>query len=156
MQCIITHLGLVNLSYREESKPGSALLQISLLIFTKLIKVKCLFLIELFTYLCCSDNRIKVGVSDGPNFQDFLAIQHSNKVSQGMAFRGTWGWDDSYLYIGNMEGGLDVISMFEGKTVATFKNRYVSAMPWRFAAHPCHVGMLAGATGGGEVYIWTS
>ncbi|KAG9159977.1 hypothetical protein Leryth_005717 [Lithospermum erythrorhizon] len=109
------------------------------------------------TYIATtSDNRIKVGVSDGPNFQDFLAIQHSNKVSQGMAFRGTWGWDDSYLYIGNMEGGLDVISMFEGKTVATFKNRYVSAMPWRFAAHPCHVGMLAGATGGGEVYIWTS
>jgi len=31
----------------------------------------------------------------------------------------------------------------------------MSAIPCRFDAHPYNVGMLAGATSGGKVYIWT-
>jgi hypothetical protein len=31
----------------------------------------------------------------------------------------------------------------------------MSAIPCRFDAHPYNVGMLAGATSGGQVYMWT-
>lgn len=69
--------------------------------------------------------------------------------------RGIWGWDDSYVFIGNMKRGIDVISVASEKIVTTLESELVSAIPCRFDAHPCNVGMLAGATSGGQVYIWT-
>jgi hypothetical protein len=32
----------------------------------------------------------------------------------------------------------------------------ITAYPQKFDAHPYEIGMLAGGTSGGEVYIWTS
>lgn len=54
-----------------------------------------------------------------------------------------------------MKRGVDVISVAGKKRVATLESDLLSAIPCRFDAHPCNVGMLAGATSGGQVYIWT-
>lgn len=69
--------------------------------------------------------------------------------------RGKWGWDDSYVFIGNMKRGVDIISVAGKKIVSTLRSELISAIPCRFDAHPCKVGMLAGATSGGQVYIWS-
>ena len=70
--------------------------------------------------------------------------------------RAIWGWDDSYLFIGNMKRGVDIISTACRKTVMTLQSAHMSAIPCRFSAHPYKVGMLAGATGGGQIYMWKS
>ena len=70
--------------------------------------------------------------------------------------RGIWGWDDSYIFVGNKNKGVDVISAYTKTLVTTLKSPHMSAIPCRFDAHPFIPGMLAGATGKGQVYIWTS
>ena len=67
-----------------------------------------------------------------------------------------WGWDDTYLYVGNMKRRVDAVSVSQRKTVYALESPLMSAIPCRYDAHPCVVGMLAGATGGGQVYVWTS
>lgn len=69
--------------------------------------------------------------------------------------RAIWGWDDSYVFIGNMKRGVDVISTAQAKAVFTLQSPHITAIPCRFATHPRNVGMLAGATSGGQVYVWT-
>ncbi|KAL4283514.1 hypothetical protein GQ457_16G011560 [Hibiscus cannabinus] len=66
--------------------------------------------------------------------------------------RGIWGtgWDDSYILIGNMNRGVDVISPVQRRTVMTLQSLEMSAIPSRFDAHPYEIGMLAGATSGGQ------
>lgn len=66
-----------------------------------------------------------------------------------------WGWDDSSIYIGNMKRGVDVISVETERIVATLDSDLLSSIPCRFDAHPYNPGMLAGATSGGQVYVWT-
>ncbi|EYU31796.1 hypothetical protein MIMGU_mgv1a005064mg [Erythranthe guttata] len=98
----------------------------------------------------------KVGLSSGANYEDTSMVYHYNRTGCWIStFRGIWGWDDSSIYIGNMKRGLDVISVEEAKTVTTLGSDLVSAITCRYEAHPYNVGMLAGATGGGQVYIWT-
>jgi len=70
--------------------------------------------------------------------------------------RAIWGWDDSYIFIGNTKRAVDVVSTTQRKTVMSLQSPYMSAIPCRFDAHPLEVGVLAGATGGGQVYTWTS
>lgn len=70
--------------------------------------------------------------------------------------RGIWGWDDSYIYIGNMQRGVDVISVADKKLDFTLRSEHMTAIPCRFDAHQEKVGMLAGATSGGQIYIWTA
>ncbi|EXB51697.1 WD repeat-containing protein 76 [Morus notabilis] len=65
--------------------------------------------------------------------------------------RAIWGWDDSYVFIGNMKRGVDVISPSQSRTIFTLQSPHLSAIPCRFDAHPYNVGMLAGATGGGQL-----
>ncbi|KAK6151635.1 hypothetical protein DH2020_014270 [Rehmannia glutinosa] len=98
----------------------------------------------------------KVGLLSGANYENASMVYHYNQTDRGMStFRGIWGWDDSSIYIGNMERGVDVISVPGKKTVATLESGFVSDITCRFDAHPYNVGMLAGATSGGQVYIWT-
>uniref|UniRef100_A0A7N2LKK4 Uncharacterized protein n=1 Tax=Quercus lobata TaxID=97700 RepID=A0A7N2LKK4_QUELO len=66
--------------------------------------------------------------------------------------RAIWGWDDSYIFIGNRKRGVDAISSTRKRTI--FTNPRMPAIPSRFDAHPYKVGMLAGATCWGHVYIW--
>lgn len=54
-----------------------------------------------------------------------------------------------------MKRGVDIISVAGKKIVSTLRSELISAIPCRFDAHPCKVGMLAGATSGGQVYIWS-
>ncbi|KAL3344102.1 hypothetical protein AABB24_023506 [Solanum stoloniferum] len=98
-----------------------------------------------------------VGVLSGANYEDTSMISHYNHTNRWISsFRGIWGWDDSYIYIGNMERGVDVISVADKKLDFTLRNEHMTAIPCRFDAHQKEVGMLAGATSGGQVYIWTA
>lgn len=69
-------------------------------------------------------------------------------------YRAIWGWDDSYLFIGNMKRAIDVIST-GSKTTTPIKSPDMTSVPCRFAAHPYMLGHLAGATSGGKVFLWT-
>ncbi|PPE00270.1 hypothetical protein GOBAR_DD02707 [Gossypium barbadense] len=102
----------------------------------------------------CLDN--KVGIISGVNFEDACMIYHDNWTGRWLSsFRGIWGWDDSYIFIGNMKRGVDVISPSQKRSVMTLQSPEMSAIPCRFDAHPYKIGMLAGATSGGQVYLWT-
>ncbi|KAL6541177.1 hypothetical protein OROMI_025060 [Orobanche minor] len=97
-----------------------------------------------------------VGLSSGANYDNTSMVYHYNQTGRWISkFRGIWGWDDSSIYIGNMNRGVDVIFIPGKRVVATLESDLLSAIPCRFDAHPYNVGMLAGATGGGQVYIWT-
>ena len=76
--------------------------------------------------------------------------------SFGWKSRAIWGWDDSYPFIGNMIRGVDVISTARRVRVATLQSPNLSGSPCRFDTHPYQIGMLAGATSGGQVYTWTT
>ncbi|KAJ1385907.1 WD40/YVTN repeat-like-containing domain superfamily [Sesbania bispinosa] len=97
-----------------------------------------------------------IGIYSGVNLEDATAIYHDNRTSRWISsFRAIWGWDDTYLFIGNMKRGVDVVSTVERATVMTLESPHISAIPCRFDAHSYEIGMLAGTTGGGQVYIWT-
>ncbi|KAL5547655.1 hypothetical protein UlMin_002886 [Ulmus minor] len=97
-----------------------------------------------------------VGIHSGPNFEDTSMVPHYNRTGTCISsFRAIWGWDDSQIFIGNTKRGIDVISPAQRKTIFTLESPDVTAIPCRFDAHPYTVGMLAGATCGGQVYVWT-
>ncbi|KAB2618771.1 WD repeat-containing protein 76-like [Pyrus ussuriensis x Pyrus communis] len=97
-----------------------------------------------------------VGISSGANFEYTSMIYHNNNTSRWISkFRGIWGWDDAYVFIGNVKRGVNVISPAARRTVLTLESPHMTAIPCRFDAHPYNVGMLAGSTAGGQVYVWT-
>ncbi|GMN47169.1 hypothetical protein TIFTF001_016350 [Ficus carica] len=101
-----------------------------------------------------SDNT--VGIHGGVSFKERSMIHHNNQTGCSMStFRAIWCWDDAYLFIGNMKRGVDVISASQRRMIFTLQSPLVSSIPCRFDAHSYHVGMLAGATGGGQVSVWT-
>lgn len=53
-----------------------------------------------------------------------------------------------------MKRAVDVISRAYQKRVFVLQSPNISAIPCRFDAHPYDVGTLAGATSGGQVYMW--
>ncbi|CAL1358880.1 unnamed protein product [Linum trigynum] len=98
-----------------------------------------------------------VGIHSGIDFEDNCMIPHDNQTGRWISkFRAIWGWGDAYIFIGNKKNGVDVISPVENRVVTTLKGSEIIAIPCRFDAHPHRVGMLAGGTGGGQVYVWTS
>ncbi|KAG5564195.1 hypothetical protein RHGRI_000405 [Rhododendron griersonianum] len=99
----------------------------------------------------------KVGLLTGANFEDLSMIHHNNQTGRWISsFRAIWGWDDSYLFIGTMNRAVTVISTARRSSIGILESPHVSAIPCRFDAHPYMIGMLAGATSGGQVYIWTT
>lgn len=101
------------------------------------------------------DNTI--GIYGGVNLEDKISVYHDNQTGRWIStFRAIWGWDNSYIFIGNMKRGVDVVSTVQRATIKTLQSPHISAIPCRFDANSCEVGMLAGATSGGQVYIWTS
>ncbi|XAR66794.1 hypothetical protein NMG60_11013133 [Bertholletia excelsa] len=99
----------------------------------------------------------KIGLATGANFEDISMIHHHNQTGRWISsFKAIWGWDDSCLFIGNMKRGVDVISTVHRRNIWTLHSPEMSAIPCRFDAHPYRIGMLAGATSGGQVYIWTT
>ncbi|KAK3007437.1 hypothetical protein RJ639_013563 [Escallonia herrerae] len=99
----------------------------------------------------------KVGLLSGANYDVVSMMYHNNQTGRWISsFRGIWGWDDSYVFIGNMKRGVDVISATQRRNVATLGSAEMSAIPCRFDVHPYKLEMLAAATSGGQVYVWTS
>nr|GMC61199.1 WD repeat-containing protein 76 [Ipomoea batatas] len=103
------------------------------------------------TFLATTSYDDKIGFSCGANYEAVCMLRHQNNHS----FRAIWGWDDSYVFIGNKQKGVDVISTYKMRTVSKLQSEHVSAIQWRLDAHQYEVGMLAGATGGGQVCLWT-
>ncbi|KAL9235948.1 hypothetical protein vseg_010667 [Gypsophila vaccaria] len=98
-----------------------------------------------------------IGVICGANFKDNFMIAHSNWTNRWIStFRAIWGWDDTHLFVGNMKRRVDVVSVNQRKTINKLESPLMSAIPCRYDAHPCTVGMLAGATSGGQIYVWTA
>ncbi|XP_047323643.1 WD repeat-containing protein 76 [Impatiens glandulifera] len=98
----------------------------------------------------------KIGLSTGATFENITMISHYNHTGRWISpFRAIWSWDDSSLFVGNMRRGVDVISTEQKRTETTLQSPHLSAITCRFDIHPYHVGMLAGATSGGQIYIWT-
>ena len=59
-----------------------------------------------------------------------------------------------FIYIGNMQRAVDIICL-EDMTKVSLDSPIMTAIPCRFAAHPQRVGLLAGATAGGQIYVWS-
>ncbi|KAI4335597.1 hypothetical protein L6164_014231 [Bauhinia variegata] len=98
-----------------------------------------------------------IGIYTGANFEDASTIYHYNQTGRWLSsFRAIWGWDDSNIFIGNMKRGVDVVSPVERSRVMTLQSPLMTAIPCRFDAHPYEIGTLAGATSGGQVYMWTT
>jgi len=55
-----------------------------------------------------------------------------------------------------MNRGVDVVSAVQRKIVMTLESPHMSAIPCRFDINCYEVGMLVGATSGGQLYVWTS
>ncbi|KAF5182538.1 Dna damage-binding protein cmr1 [Thalictrum thalictroides] len=97
----------------------------------------------------------KIGILGGVDFMDTSTIYHLNRNAAGVSyFRAIWGWDDSYLFIGNLNGGVDVISTVD-QSMVTLESSHISAAPLRFAAHPYKIGTLAAGTSCRKIYVWT-
>nr|GFA03084.1 WD repeat-containing protein 76 [Tanacetum cinerariifolium] len=90
----------------------------------------------------------KIGVLSGKNYGEEFLINHNNQTGSYIpSFKGIWGWDDSYFFVGNKKKkGVDVISAYTKTLVTTLKSPRMSAILCRLDAHPFIPGMLAGAT----------
>ncbi|GJX33680.1 WD repeat-containing protein 76 [Tanacetum coccineum] len=114
------------------------------------------------TFLATTSTDGKIGVLSGKNYDEEFMINHNNQTASYIpSFKGIWGWDDSYIFVGNKKKGVDVISAYTKTIVTTLESPHISAISCRFDAHPFIPGMLAGGAtgggqGGGQVYIWTS
>ncbi|XP_010429919.1 PREDICTED: DNA damage-binding protein CMR1-like [Camelina sativa] len=98
-----------------------------------------------------------IGILSGINFENTSMIYHNNNTSRWISkFKGVWGWDDSHIYVGNLSRKIDVINPKLKRTVMELQNPLMKAIPCRIHCHPRNVGTLAGATGGGQVYVWTA
>ncbi|WJX26599.1 hypothetical protein P8452_15499 [Trifolium repens] len=96
-----------------------------------------------------------IGIHSGVNFED-AAVVNLESVRKGSVYRAIWGWDDSYLFTGSDTRGVSVVSTAQKATIMNLESPLITAFPQKFDAHPYEIGMLAGGTSGGEVYIWTS
>ncbi|KAH0920487.1 hypothetical protein HID58_028147 [Brassica napus] len=98
-----------------------------------------------------------IGILSGANFEDISMISHDNATNRWIStFRGVWGWDDSYIFVGNRPSkGIDVISTKLKRTVKELHDPLMKAIPCRIHCHPLNVGVVAGSTAGGQVYVWT-
>ncbi|XP_054822014.1 uncharacterized protein LOC129320534 [Prosopis cineraria] len=140
-----------DLRYNKKSKPSA------LRTFTHQRAVHSAYFSPSGRSLATTSLDNTIGIYDGVNFENASTMFHFNQTGRWLStFRGIWGWDDSYIFVGNMKRGVDVISPVHKKIVRTLQSPHMSAIPCRFDAHPFEIGTLAGATSGGQVYVWTS
>ncbi|KAH9296959.1 hypothetical protein KI387_028641, partial [Taxus chinensis] len=92
----------------------------------------------------------KVGLLNGIDSMNTTMIYHYNPPRRWISsFRAIWGWDDQYIFIGNMDRGLDAICT-TSKATTTLSSPLLTTIPTRLAKHPFQCGTLAGGTGGGK------
>ncbi|KAF3325863.1 WD repeat-containing protein 76 [Carex littledalei] len=99
------------------------------------------------------DNTVRI--LSGPHFEHLSIIMHNNQTGGRMlpSFRAIWGWNDSYIFIGNTQRAVDVIST-EDNITTPLQSEYLTNIPCRFATHPYKEGHLACAAGP-KLYLWT-
>ncbi|KAF7806496.1 WD repeat-containing protein 76 [Senna tora] len=88
-----------------------------------------------------ADNTI--GIYSGANWENASSIYHYNQTGRWLSsFRAIWGWDDSYVFVGNMKRGVDVVSPVDKRIIKTLQSPHISAIPCRFDAHPCEMPLV--------------
>ncbi|GJZ41640.1 WD repeat-containing protein 76 [Tanacetum coccineum] len=103
------------------------------------------------SFLATTSVDDQIGVLSGKNYDEEFMINHNNHTGNYIpSFKGIWGWDDSYIFVGNKKKGVDVISAYTKTIVTTLESPHMSCL---FDAHPFIPGMLAGATGGSQKII---
>ncbi|MCO5564983.1 hypothetical protein L7F22_018653 [Adiantum nelumboides] len=101
---------------------------------------------------CSNDNTVAL-TSASCKQQRFIA--HPNMHQRGISsIRAIWGWDDSYLYVGNVKKSIDIISTKFEVGCEWLSSPLMTSVPSRLAVHPSRSGMLAGCSSRGEVCLW--
>lgn len=96
-----------------------------------------------------------VGILGGDNFEELSMIPHKNRgVKMLSPNKGIWGWNDLYLFLSNIDSGIDVISVSDKRSTA-LKNTRLCSTPQHLAVNPCKLGSLAAASGSGKVFLLT-
>ncbi|PON62520.1 Guanine nucleotide-binding protein, beta subunit [Parasponia andersonii] len=96
-----------------------------------------------------------IGITGGANFEETSFISHSNPSYTQVPISGVWGWDDSHLFVSSSKKRIDVIFLAQRNTSFALESPYLESAPMRLDAHPHNVGMLAGDTSWGRIYVWS-
>uniref|UniRef100_A0ACD5TWW6 Uncharacterized protein n=1 Tax=Avena sativa TaxID=4498 RepID=A0ACD5TWW6_AVESA len=73
-----------------------------------------------------------------------------------------WGWNDTDLYVGDMRGAIDIISVdvndsgISALNSTCLRSEYMASVPCQLSTHPYKVGHLACANSFGKLFLWTS
>ncbi|KAG0454516.1 hypothetical protein HPP92_023808 [Vanilla planifolia] len=106
-------------------------------------------------YLATTSFDDRIGILSVSDPTDLSMVRHNNQTGRWLSsFRAIWGWDDSFLFLGNMERTVDIIST-SNRTITALESPEITSIPCRFAAHPFQIGTLACSTAGGKVFLWT-
>ncbi|XP_057523595.1 uncharacterized protein LOC130803496 [Amaranthus tricolor] len=112
--------------------------------------------------LAMSSVGCSINVLSGANFEDLYKFrdsshkEHIHKNRWSTSPRAVWGWDDEHLFASEMKRRIKILSVNRRIAIHTLESFHMSNISHQYDAHPCKVGMLAAATNGGYVYIWTS
>ncbi|GJX28070.1 WD repeat-containing protein 76 [Tanacetum coccineum] len=108
-----------------------------------------------------SDNTVmddSVRLISGTSYDVEDTISHYTYTSRFLSrVRGIWGWDDSFLMKADTKerkGTIDIISTDTKTSSYTLESEHGNAILCRLDAHPLMPGVVAGATSGGQVYVW--
>ncbi|KAF3327981.1 WD repeat-containing protein 76 [Carex littledalei] len=108
-------------------------------------EINIINLMSSFTHLNSINDTVRI--LSGPNFEHLSIIKHNNQTGQKLSsFRAICGWNDSYIFIGNVQRAVDVIST-EDNITTPLQSEYMTNTPCRFATHPYKEGHLACAGG---------
>ncbi|MCO5607672.1 hypothetical protein L7F22_061870 [Adiantum nelumboides] len=110
-------------------------------------------------FSCCqNDMRADVGIHSCDSPQNTFCervIEGECKFTCFLGLcRAIWGWDDSYVYVGNVKKSIDIISTKFEIGCEWLSSPLMTSVPSRLAVHPSRSGMLAGCSSRGEVYLW--
>ncbi|GJW07171.1 WD repeat-containing protein 76 [Tanacetum coccineum] len=99
-----------------------------------------------------------VRLISGTSYDVEDTISHYTYTSRFLSrVRGIWGWDDSFLMKADTKerkGTIDIISTDTKTSSYTLESEHGNAILCRLDAHPLMPGVVAGATSGGQVYVW--
>uniref|UniRef100_A0ACD5YUG2 Uncharacterized protein n=1 Tax=Avena sativa TaxID=4498 RepID=A0ACD5YUG2_AVESA len=98
------------------------------------------------------------------SMDDFeMSHEHNNQTGSWLdTFKVIWGWNDTDLYVGDMRGAIDIISVdvndsgISALNNTCLQSEYMTSVPCQLSAHPYKVGHLACANSYGKVFLWTT